>query len=347
MSSLGSKECDHSAEKEVYRALFERRTIPHQMVADVVRCPECGTVDLLRMMRNEAEMDFSTPPVSWAEGAYYEYFHLAVRYNTLDVIRFLVEECGADVNKRDFLTVSPIHEAAKRRDGEPIVEYLVSKGANLHVYTSNGEGPGVTAITHNNSGVLRRMCELGLNVRGTAHSKDGETPASFGIRGLGKVSCLHVLYKFGADVRHFYSDKQNTSIEQARNEEVRRFLAWAVFDEFCTKGREMPPQTMVRPGFSGFRVGRLYPWKPILKGLLKRVIRMYKRTWENVEPLPLPLDVLRVIVGFLPPYEKAVDFLLEKCVVQKFICTDPRFKFPEFHDHYPSLTSKINMYRKK
>jgi ankyrin repeat protein len=57
------------------------------------------------------------------------------RYNgaegQLRLIRFLVEECGADVNYRNGEGMTPL-AAAAREGYRDIAEYLLSKGANLH-----------------------------------------------------------------------------------------------------------------------------------------------------------------------------------------------------------------------
>jgi uncharacterized protein len=47
----------------------------------------------------------------------------------MPAIRYLVEELGHDVNKRDLGGYTPLHHAAARGDNE-MIEYLVSKGAD-------------------------------------------------------------------------------------------------------------------------------------------------------------------------------------------------------------------------
>ncbi len=56
----------------------------------------------------------------------------------LPSVRYLVEELGADVNARDYNGFSPLHNAAARGDRE-LIEYLVSRGADVGVLTRKGE----------------------------------------------------------------------------------------------------------------------------------------------------------------------------------------------------------------
>lgn len=304
-SSIEQQTCDHSVEKKIYSALLSHHPIPRKQIMDAIRCPECGTLDLLKMLRDETKVDFADnqhEPVN--QHTVSTYLHFASRFNTLDVIRFLVEECGADVNERDFINKRPIHEVTKRKDGVPIVDYLVSKGANLHVFTPDSEGPGITAIIFHNPAVLRRMCELGLNVRGTAHAYDGETPTSFAVRNS-NVKCLHILYKYGADVRNFYANNDENSIANTENPDVRKFLAWAVFDEFCRIGRPLP-----------LKNAELYPWRDVSKGLVKRILWMYKLATSRKDALlsvwrRLPTELGNVIWEFIAPSKQAADFLLK------------------------------------
>ena len=56
----------------------------------------------------------------------------------LPSVRYLVEELGADLNARDYNGFSPLHNAAARGDRE-LIEYLVSRGADVTVLTRKGE----------------------------------------------------------------------------------------------------------------------------------------------------------------------------------------------------------------
>jgi ankyrin repeat protein len=70
---------------------------------------------------------------SWAANA-----HIHAPEAWLDAIRFLVEECDADVNLRDARGYTPLHHAASRGDTEA-VQYLIDRGADVMVVSRKGE----------------------------------------------------------------------------------------------------------------------------------------------------------------------------------------------------------------
>jgi ankyrin repeat protein len=56
----------------------------------------------------------------------------------MPAIRYLVEELGADVNARDNNGHTPLHHAAARGDNE-MIQYLVSKGADVRAVSRRGQ----------------------------------------------------------------------------------------------------------------------------------------------------------------------------------------------------------------
>ncbi|MFP5356798.1 MAG: ankyrin repeat domain-containing protein, partial [Gemmatimonadota bacterium] len=56
----------------------------------------------------------------------------------IPAVRFLVEELGADVNARDHNGYTPLHHAAARGDNA-LIEYLVSKGADIRAVSRGGQ----------------------------------------------------------------------------------------------------------------------------------------------------------------------------------------------------------------
>ncbi len=64
--------------------------------------------------------------------------HRHVPEGWMPALRFLVEELHMDVNARDFNGYTPLHHAAARGDNE-MIEYLVSKGADVKAVARTGQ----------------------------------------------------------------------------------------------------------------------------------------------------------------------------------------------------------------
>jgi ankyrin repeat protein len=75
--------------------------------------------------------------VGYGEG-YAANSHRHVPDGWLPAVKYLVEELGADVNARDFNGYNPVHHAAARGDNQ-LIEYLVSKGADVTAVSRKGQ----------------------------------------------------------------------------------------------------------------------------------------------------------------------------------------------------------------
>jgi hypothetical protein len=64
--------------------------------------------------------------------------HRHVTDGWLPTVKFLIERLGADVNARDFAGYTPLHHAAARGDNA-LIEYLVSKGADVKAIARSGQ----------------------------------------------------------------------------------------------------------------------------------------------------------------------------------------------------------------
>ena len=82
-------------------------------------------------------------PIHIASGAGYgQQFagnaHQHVPGNWIRTVKFLVEQCGADINLRDANGYTALHHAASRGDNE-LVQYLIDKGADVMVVSRKGQ----------------------------------------------------------------------------------------------------------------------------------------------------------------------------------------------------------------
>lgn len=75
--------------------------------------------------------------VGYGEG-YAANIHRVVPDGWLPAVRYLVEELGADVNRRDHNGYTSVHHAAARGDNE-LIRYLVEQGADVTVVSRRGQ----------------------------------------------------------------------------------------------------------------------------------------------------------------------------------------------------------------
>jgi hypothetical protein len=88
---------------------------------------------------------------------------MAIRFNNVDELKRLIEVEGVDVNA----VITPIqdtllHEAAFAGQKE-MVEFLISKGANLNVKNRQGETPLHKAAQHGYIEILKLLLHAGAN----------------------------------------------------------------------------------------------------------------------------------------------------------------------------------------
>lgn len=123
-------------------------------IATIKRPPRRRPMDEADEAKQEEQKDHSgLPPVpvggpfiypihAAAGAGYGQYFagnaHRYVPNNWLPAVRFLVEECGADVNLRDANGYTALHHAASRGDNELIL-YLIERGADVTIVSRKGQ----------------------------------------------------------------------------------------------------------------------------------------------------------------------------------------------------------------
>ena len=78
----------------------------------------------------------------------------------LDIVRYLVEDKGFDVNFKDNNEYTPFSAAAGSGSVE-LLKYMIEKGANIHTATSIGTVPIVNAIYSDSLAAVEYLFELG------------------------------------------------------------------------------------------------------------------------------------------------------------------------------------------
>lgn len=99
-----------------------------------------GNLELYKTIQ-EADRDWWFPTLDRGDGAV---LHFAVDHGQLECVKFLVEECNAEVNQQDSeLGWTPLHRCARmahvtQRPYLAIFEYLLSNGADPNIKTYDG-----------------------------------------------------------------------------------------------------------------------------------------------------------------------------------------------------------------
>jgi uncharacterized protein len=117
-------------------------TIPSEAVQNV-RLPngrsENGDGANAPPPRLAAKIIDGVTPLQMATGAGYDgNFQVNAPGGWMAAVKYLVEEQHADVNEADYRGYTPIHNAAFRGDNE-MINYLISKGADVMVETKGGD----------------------------------------------------------------------------------------------------------------------------------------------------------------------------------------------------------------
>lgn len=124
----------------------------------------------------------------------------------LTVVTYLVEECGADVNQKDFLGMPPLFYAAYGKD-ERITAYLVERGADIHFGDDKaGASPIMAAAAYGSIQNIETLLELGADIN--QQDLKGGTPLSRALL-LNNFGVLDCLLQHGADP--FLADDQGAT----------------------------------------------------------------------------------------------------------------------------------------
>ncbi|GHM57944.1 MAG: hypothetical protein sL5_00410 [Candidatus Mesenet longicola] len=96
-----------------------------------------------------------------------KFFHFAVKYNQIDVVKYLVEDQGYEVDLADCQHSTPLHVAAMEGHVD-IVRYLIARGANVNHVSRLGNTALVLAVSCINNNEKDHLKIIKLLVRNRA-----------------------------------------------------------------------------------------------------------------------------------------------------------------------------------
>jgi len=172
--------------------------------------------------------------------------HWATRYasqiKNLELIKYLVEKCNADIELRSQDGWSPLMEACDE-GGVDVVRYLISKGADMNAHNSDGETPLHMAVNRNNEDMLRLLISAKANTE--IKDNEGRTPLSLAAE-EGKLDAVTTLLEeSGADPVAIDNDGQTPgqradSVGQHRvARKIRRHIINSRMDKLQTMIKDL------------------------------------------------------------------------------------------------------------
>jgi ankyrin repeat protein len=143
----------------------------------------------------------------------------AAAYGNLKKVKFLIEEDGVDINSRDDLGDTALHQSAKGGNIR-IIKYLVEKKADLNIKNNDGKSPLHYAVSEANFEAVKYLVENGADIN--TQNKFGNTPlhnATFS----GYLAIVKYLLEKGAKVNEKNKTRPNAAkIRFAKRSNVRR-----------------------------------------------------------------------------------------------------------------------------
>jgi len=96
----------------------------------------------------------------------------AVAFSTLEMVKLLVEEFDADINKGNYSNFTPIIKLAYRKDekNEGMADYLLEKGVDVNQALDTGKTPLMLAAQNGSVEMVTKFLAHGADI----HAKDRE-----------------------------------------------------------------------------------------------------------------------------------------------------------------------------
>eukprot|EP00741_Cyanophora_paradoxa_P019947 tig00021179_g19252.t1 len=121
----------------------------------------------------------------------------AAQTGSLQAARFLVEECGADVNAQTGKGLCPLAIAAVQGRGA-MVRLLLERGADANLPNVDGWRPHCFAVQEGNLDVLRALVDAGADL--AARTNEGVTPLMIACQKGRTEAARALVERFGAEV---------------------------------------------------------------------------------------------------------------------------------------------------
>ena len=99
--------------------------------------------------------------------------HYASNSDLLQIVKYLIENRKVDLNTKGYFERTPLHKACEN-GYLPIVDYLISKGANIEAKDKEGKTPLHYACSNNHSLIVGYLISKGANIE--AMDENGRTP---------------------------------------------------------------------------------------------------------------------------------------------------------------------------
>lgn len=120
----------------------------------------------------------------------------AITNNNLASVQHWIQQ-GADIESSGFAGYTPLMRAAIIKNATDIIQFLLSKGANIHAKNRSGETALSNAATYGNIDAVKLLLDSGANIE--AATRSGYTALTLAIQ-YKKTDILRLLLDRGANV---------------------------------------------------------------------------------------------------------------------------------------------------
>jgi len=137
--------------------------------------------------------------------------HFAIEYGRLQVVRYLIQTLGADIEDTSRGKTTPLHLAAEN-DHLEIVEYLIAQGANIEAKASFDNTPLHLAALKGFLAIVQSLSEQGANIE--SEGQFAFTPLHLAAKN-GHLTVIKYLKEQGANIEATKSQDSFTPLHLA------------------------------------------------------------------------------------------------------------------------------------